>query len=152
MTGLWHGTSWNFAFWGMYHGIFIVLERLGFDKFLNKHKIFSWVYAFLVVNFGWVFFRIDNIKASFEYIKCMLLPWMHTKSTYALQELINPHTVVIFLFAIAGMGVMQRFIPENIGNKWKYSITEIVFCVIIMIISLSSLASNTYNPFIYFRF
>lgn len=152
LTGLWHGAGWSFVFWGLYNGIFIVIERLGLGVFLDRHKYFSWIYAFLIVNFGWVFFRIDNIKVSFEYIKCMLMPWTHTKSTYALQEFINPHTMVVFFIAIAGMGIIQRLMPKNITNKWKYSVIEIIYCTIIMFISLASIASNTYNPFIYFRF
>lgn len=152
MTGLWHGASWNFVFWGLFHGLFIVLERLGLSKILDKQKAFAWVYTFGLVNFGWVFFRIENIRQALAYIKRMILPWNYLDSSVALFQIVNGHNIFIFVVAVLGMGILQRIIPEKITTKWRGSCLEIVFCTILMILSIAALAGNTYNPFIYFRF
>ena len=153
LTGLWHGASWTFVIWGIYHGIFIIIERLGFEKILNKHNFFSWVYCILLVDFGWVFFRVDDIKASFKYIIRMILPWKYTQSNYSIFEFVTVKMLVIILLGILGSGIIRWFGKKmKIDDKWKYSYFEILYCSILLLLSLLSLASGTYNPFIYFRF
>jgi alginate O-acetyltransferase complex protein AlgI len=61
LCGLWHGASWNFVVWGVFHGAFLIIERLGFSNVLEKSpRILRHAYAVLVVMIGWVFFRADT--------------------------------------------------------------------------------------------
>lgn len=152
LTGLWHGASWNFVFWGLFHGVFIIIERIGFNNFLKKHKIFSWIYTFFLANIGWVFFKLENIQDAFAHIGRMFQPWSDIQGAHVLREYVNLHTVFIFICAVVGMGLIQKLGKTSLARKWKYSVPEIVFCAFLIILSLASLASNTYNPFIYFRF
>lgn len=153
LTGLWHGAGWNFVFWGMLHGMMIILERIGLGRFLEKHKIISWVYTFLIVNFAWVFFRVDNIRQGFAYIKRMLLPWKYCNGNYSVFEFVSPYTIFIFLLGFIGIGFVQRIMQKRaICNRWIESAAEMVFCMVLFFVSIISLAGNTYNPFIYFRF
>lgn len=152
LTGLWHGASWNFVFWGLFHGVFIIIERIGFDKFLNRHRIFAWIYTFFLANIGWVFFKLENIKDAFAHIGRMFQPWADIQNTHVLREYVNIHAIFILICAVVGMGLIQKLWKTGLARKWKYSVPEIVFCAVLMVLSLASLASNTYNPFIYFRF
>lgn len=153
LTGIWHGADVSFVLWGLYHGFFNVIERLGFEKILKKSKVFSWIYTFMVVNIGWIFFRTESTVRSIQYILRMFMPWKYVNSNFSIWELMNGHTVFALLCAILGMGVFQRLTEgKQLGKKWKYSIGEITFCVCLLLFSIFSLASNTYNPFIYFRF
>lgn len=152
LTGLWHGASWNFVFWGLFHGVFIIIERIGFDKFLNKHKVFAWIYTFFLANIGWVFFKLENIGDAFAHIRRMFQPWVDIQSTHVLREYVDFHAIFILICAVIGMGLIQKLGKTGLARKWKYSVPEIIFCAFLMILSLASLASNTYNPFIYFRF
>lgn len=153
LTGMWHGASYNFIFWGLFHGVFSILERLGLGKILKKNKLISWIYMFSVVNIGWIFFRIENIKVGLAYIKRIFMPWKYMVSEYSLWEFIDLYTIFIVLCAIVGMGFIQRMTEKNsIIKRWKHCTAEILFSVCIFLLSIFSLASNTYNPFIYFRF
>lgn len=153
LTGVWHGASYNFIFWGLYHGFFSILERLGLNKWLKKNKCLAFLYTFLVVNFGWIFFRIENISRASKFIKKMIQPWNYLHSPYSIWEFVNYHTIFILICAIAGMGLIQS-ISKKAGllEKWKFSVPEIIYCTGLLLLSIFALASNTYNPFIYFRF
>lgn len=155
LTGIWHGASYNFLFWGIYHGIFLILERTRFGKILEKHKIFAGIYTSFVVVFGWILFRIESMKQIVQISKRFFLPWAYGASHYCLWEFVDGYTLFMLLCAILGMGTMQRLFERKAGTlvmKWKYSIPELAYCVLLLTLCISSLASNTYNPFIYFRF
>lgn len=153
LTGIWHGADISFVLWGLYHGFFNVIERLGFEKILKKSKIFSWIYTFMVVNVGWIFFRTESTVRSLQYIMRMIVPWKYVDSNFSIWELMNGHTVFILLCSVLGMGMFQRLTEgKRLEKLWKYSMAEIIFCIMLLLFSIFSLASNTYNPFIYFRF
>ena len=62
-TGLWHGAGATFIIWGLYHGLFLVVERMGLGKLLEKNcfRGLNHIYTALVVVVGWVFFRADTL-------------------------------------------------------------------------------------------
>jgi hypothetical protein len=69
LTGLWHGASWNFVVWGFVHGLFIVVERLGFGKVLNGlPRAVGMMYTLLVVVLAWVFFRCTDATHALHYL------------------------------------------------------------------------------------
>lgn len=148
LTGLWHGANLTFVFWGLYHGFFRIVERLGFDKWLKKHNVLATIYCFLVVNFGWVIFRSTSIINSLRYLSRMILPFKYNNSTIEMYTFLNLKVVFIGVVAILGAGC----VPKKIAKKWKNSIPEAIYCVVLLILCLASIASNTYNPFIYFQF
>ena len=75
LTGLWHGSSWNFIFWGIFHGVFLIIERLGLKKVLEKTpKILQHLYTMIIVIIGWVFFRADNFIFALKYLKILFIP------------------------------------------------------------------------------
>ena len=155
LTGLWHGASWSFVLWGMIHGAFSMLERSPFGKWLEKHKAFGLIYTFLVVNFAWVFFRIESIGTAWEVIERMIMPWAFATTTANLSKIFTKKVILFFIIAIVACGPVQRFTMEHakkIVRKWKYSWLEIILGAIVLLYSISRLVSNTYNPFIYFRF
>jgi len=153
LTGLWHGANYNFIFWGLYHGLFIVVERIGLERYLVKNKVIAWVYVFSVVNLGWVFFRIESIRDALHLVIKMLLPWKHTAGIYSIWEFVDHRILVALICAVFGMGIIQRndFFKKKV-SQYKYSICETIFCMLLLALSIISLASNAYNPFIYFRF
>ena len=153
LTGIWHGASWTFVLWGLYHGLFCIVERVGFGNLLEKSKVLSWIYCMFVVDVGWIFFRVDKLSDSLAYIVRMLAPWKYTVSDYSLFEFVTPQMLVVIVFGILGSGIV-KWIGERtkLETKWKYSIAEIIYGAAIFVLSLLSLAGNTYNPFIYFRF
>lgn len=153
-TGLWHGANWTFVLWGLYHGFFIVIERMWLGKRLDRHKWISLVYTLLIVNFGWVLFRADTIGAAIEYVKHMILPWQYRETEFLLRELLDDHTIFCLVIGGIGAGLLQKFAGKygRMEKRWHGSVAEVVFCAAVLALSIISLASTTYNPFIYFRF
>ncbi|MCR4789360.1 MAG: MBOAT family protein [Lachnospiraceae bacterium] len=152
LTGLWHGADLSFIIWGLYHGFFSIIERLGFKKFLEKSKVISVIYTFLIVNFGWVLFRADDTLTGIRYLTRMLLPWRHADLSIDIWDYSSVRTYIIFAAAVIGMGFFDRFVPQKIKDRWSGSVTEAIYCVIILLLSLAAIAADTYNPFIYFQF
>ncbi len=155
LTGIWHGASWNFVVWGLFHGAFQIVERLGFDKFLKKHNILGHIYCLLVVVFGWVFFRLESLTEGVRYVLRMIMPWRYGfADVFGLLSQLNLRIVCILIIAIVGCGVIQSIavrVPK-VTAKWKYSYFELGFLMLVFSYCMMLLAAGTYNPFIYFRF
>lgn len=152
LTGLWHGADFAFVIWGLYHGIFCIIERMGFGKLLEKSKLLSRCYAFMVVSFGWILFRTESTKTTARLIARMLLPWRHRGPDIPVWEYIDPKTVFIGICAVLGAGLIQRLLPEDIKARWKGSVIEALYCAVLLVISIAYITGSTYNPFIYFQF
>lgn len=151
-TGIWHGASFNFLFWGIYHGFFLMLEE--YIPFIGKKggklkSFFQHVYALLVVCVGFVFFRADTMKQGCFWIREMFTDfgWKASAMSLTLQQLTPVYLVTLAAALVAAVPV------NSILKKYKWyegftyvlSLAGFALCVL-------SLAGGTYNPFIYFRF
>ncbi|WP_371017646.1 MBOAT family O-acyltransferase [Pseudalkalibacillus sp. JSM 102089] len=160
ITGFWHGASWTFMAWGFYYGAIIVIESLGFGKWLSRlWSPLQHIYVLLLVMIGWVFFRADNFTYSFEYLQTMFgfNQAAFVDSMFLLQWNDN---WVLFL---AGVIFSTPFIA-NIGNIYNRIATkakglqvvtlfsEPAIYMTLMIFAMVRLVNSSYNPFIYFRF
>ena len=158
LTGLWHGANWTFVVWGLYHGLFQMIERLGFEKVLKKAGILANLYSLIVVLFGWVLFRADSISYALEYAHHMVAPWKYGFENALFVRplfLLSVRDILIFAVAVLGAGPVQAITKKllpRIHEKWKMSLAEIPFLTAMLVYCIMLLASGTYNPFIYFRF
>lgn len=157
-TGIWHGAAWTFVIWGILHGLFIFIERLGFKKFLDNHKIIGHIYTLFAVLIGWVFFRAETIGEAMTYLATMF-GFTNNVLIFNPVRISNIKTPIIILLAILLSGILQVVIKKLCEKKKiedsflkvkKYS--EPLLFVAILGLSIMILISNTYNPFIYFRF
>lgn len=155
LTGLWHGASWSFVVWGLFHGTFLVLERIFPIEKVLHFRLFQSIYTLLVVMIGWVFFRADDLTAALAYLNRMFIPYeMDSYGKYLSNEFVY---VAIIAFVACGFGALAY--KKLFETVKKVQIGELVlkavnpaFCIVIAYFSVLLLASNTYNPFIYFRF
>ena len=155
LTGMWHGASWNFIFWGMYHGCFQIIERLGFKKILKKFPLLSHIYLLLVVVIGWVFFRVESLQQAMNIAARMVMPWQYTLfDATELMLYFSARKVIVVLCGIVGAGLIQQIAIKwpSVKSRWQHSCAETVFCAFVLFYSILQLVSGTYNPFIYFRF
>ena len=153
-TGLWHGASYTFVLWGLYHGLFMITERLFLGKILEKNpiKLINYIYTMLVVMIGWVLFRADNLTIAGNIIKNMFC--FKNDSLYSVFQFVDAKIICIIIVAVI-IGIIIPIINKSnyfVANVEKTTTIEIVLCTVIMIYSIIMLISNTYNPFIYFRF
>ena len=115
-TGLWHGASWNFIIWGLWHGLFALLERMKYGGYLAKTRVFNKVYVFFVVIIGWVFFRADNLNLAVEYLKGMFL-W-HLGEQIPLRMVVSNQFFVVLLFSILLSGILQSILQRIKRNEF----------------------------------
>lgn len=105
------------------------------------------------MNFGWVLFRAAEIRLGLKMISRMILPFRHAAiAATSIWQYMNPKTLFMIFIAVIGMGVLKTLVPERFREKWNGSVPEAVYIVFILLISMASIASSTYNPFIYFQF
>lgn len=147
-TGLWHGASWNFIFWGAFHGFFILIERIKLKELLdkNKFKLLNHIYTLAIVMFSWIFFRADNFTKALEYIKVMFSNKLTTN--LELSSIINIKLFIVLAVAFIFSGIIQILFKKT----EKRSLAEPIIISGLMVLCIMTLVSNTYNPFIYFRF
>lgn len=146
LTGFWHGASWNYIIWGLYFFVFLVIEKYVFgNKFEKVPKIFRHLYALIVILVGWVIFKEENSFLLLKYLKAMFSVGLKPTIggvTYYLKE----YYIEIFLGIIFSANILKAF------EKGKKTIPAISIYFILFILSIVSLFSSSYNPFIYFRF
>lgn len=146
LTGFWHGASWNYIIWGLYFFVFLVIEKYVFgNKFEKVPKIFRHLYALIVILVGWVIFKEENSFLLLKYLKAMFSVGLKPTIggvTYYLKE----YYIEIFLGIIFSANILKAF------EKGKKTIPAISIYFILLILSIVSLFSSSYNPFIYFRF
>ncbi len=109
-TGIWHGAGLSFIVWGLYHGFFMVAERLGLGKLLDRKNAIcscaSHVYTLVVVMIGWVFFRADTLTDSVYYLHAMFVPV--GSGAFSFFEIIDTKTIVIAIVGILLAGPLQQ--------------------------------------------
>jgi alginate O-acetyltransferase complex protein AlgI len=153
LTGFWHGASFNFLLWGLYFGILIVIERLGFGKVLAKLPApLSMLYTFLIAVFGWILFDTNTLNRAGQYfLACFGANGVAIDNT-ALYLLGS----YFFWFVISALGATDRYdkITDRLREKRTmiYTVLKPVAMAAVFFICTAFLVNATYNPFLYFRF
>ncbi len=156
LTGLWHGANWTFLVWGLWHGSFMMLERLGTKKSESRVlKAIGHIYTLLVVTAGFVIFRADTLGQAFGIIKAMFGFGAKGGAAYAFAlGFFRPYSIMILLLAIIGAGNVPKKMFARMKEKSEAGSELLAMCasLLVLILCMSALAVNSYNPFIYFRF
>lgn len=152
LTGAWHGASWNFILWGLYFGVILILEKLFLLKLLEKlPKIIGHIYSIIIILVGWVIFAFEDLARVGEYIKAMFINsnlW-NSEALYYLQN----YGLLILIGAICSIPLWKK-LKEKIDSKNSKTLEVITTLgyVAIFVLSTASLVTNSFNPFLYFRF
>ncbi len=151
LTGFWHGAAWQFVVWGIYHGFFSVLERIGLNKILKKTpKLFRHIYTMVIVVVGWVFFRADNLGKAFRFLRNMFLINLSGFKNYLIVEQFTSIFWICFFISII-FSVTQIDLSTRI-KIWKNNTFVRIRYLLLWVISILYLIGLSYNPFIYFKF
>ncbi|MDE7272582.1 MAG: MBOAT family protein [Lachnospiraceae bacterium] len=157
LTGLWHGASWNFILWGVYYGILLMLEKYIWGKALAKFpRWLQHTYAFLIVVFGFVIFAVTDMGELGNYI-ILLFSFASNKlaDTRFLWYLSN-YGIVIAIACILACPVYpwlcRRAAALSRGKSGVLSALVGFSVLLLFVLSTAYMVSDTYNPFLYFRF
>ena len=152
LTGLWHGASWNFVVWGMYYGVLLTLEKLFFGKVLQKlPKVVRRLFTFLIASIGWGIFYFTDFSALGVYFGSLI--GIHNPG------LLSPTSAAwclgflptLLLAAVASTPPFSILAKKLERFRW-FAPVRLVACAVLFVLCIASLASQSYNPFIYFRF
>lgn len=162
LTGFWHGASWKFLIWGLFHGVFLASEHAGFSKLLKRTwKPIQHIYLLMVVIIGWVFFRSDTLQRAFDYIGSMMDISNYQTTLYQFAQALSYEAIYAFLIAIVLSIPTYPWLKkyfEGLSEKNTIKITFLIniprlaILASLLFFSILKIASSTYNPFIYFRF
>lgn len=162
LCGLWHGAAWTFVAWGLFHGVFLSLERTRFGRLLERlPAFFRHLYTLLVVVIGWVVFRADDLPAAAGFLKTMfgLGAGIVTDQTWDLvfTRQVGYAMLAGIIFSAPFMPWLQKELARlnpRLGPTLRLAriVGEPLVMGALFIISAAWLAAGTYNPFIYFRF
>lgn len=154
-TGIWHGASWNFVFWGLWHGFFIIFEKItGWNK--NKGgrgiRFAQHLYCILVFVIGWVMFRADNMAYAVQYIEKMFGGGETVEKMLAYDYYYDNLELIVFVVSIlCAMPIFDKMLLIKPAQKVVCALVN-VWLIVLFVLSWGAIASSTYNPFIYFRF
>ena len=156
LTGFWHGAAWQFIVWGAYYGAFLIIERIFWPKqeAQGLKKVLAHAYTLLVVLLGWVLFRAPGLRYGLKYILIMLIPGLQGQACTATYFL-DPRNILLFIAGFALCGPVQAVFPKvktALFDENNINGAEIFVLISLFLYSIVLLVSNTYNPFIYFRF
>lgn len=151
LTGLWHGASYNFILWGLYFGVILLLEKFVLNKALEKcPSAVKHIYSLILIVFGWALFYFEDMGEL-----CSFIISMFNVSNGILNHSAMV-TIMQFLPLLIVAAVASTPLAMNIYNKIKYYnwcwIPETAITALGLFICTASLVSNSYNPFLYFRF
>lgn len=153
-TGLWHGASMTFIIWGIYHGIFILSERLWLKKVLDRNpvKFLNHLYAMVVVVFGWLLFRAPSMTYAIDLAKAMIRP---SKGLWNAGLFANNKILFLAVLGILLCGPVQALFPRfrnHIFDEENASYGDIAVMIVLLFLSTMVVVSSTYTAFIYFQF
>lgn len=157
-TGLWHGASWNFVLWGMFHALFLLLEKNIYGKALEKLPSFiRHFYAVVIVVFGFGIFAITDFGQMFDYFRSLFglnhNLWIDSRFVYYLTnfKLILP-AAFILAFPVYPYLRDRLYKVKNKALRLGIQLGSAVVFMLCFAVSVSSLVADSYNPFLYFRF
>lgn len=150
LCGLWHGANMTFVIWGLYNGLFLILERLFLGDLLARvPKLITHLYAILVVLIGWVFFRADSLSQAFEYLSVMFGLSNLDKESLCQAQLLNYIALVVGCIIV--FLKLKTFNSSNTQEAVTHNYAYFVNFVLIFV-SVLVLYFGAQNPFIYFNF
>lgn len=153
LSGLWHGSSWNFLLWGLIHGSFLLIEKFFLKKILFYKKYLSRISTLLIILLAWVSFRAENIFSLKTYYKSLFF----INSDFKNQSILNLGFKEIFIFFLSFFVIFflknsKEYFKEKTGIFILDINIKSAFYIAVLIIFIIFFGSHSADPFIYFQF
>ena len=149
LTGFWHGASWNFVLWGLYYAVLLIIEKLFLLKLLGKlPKFIGHIYAMVAVVLGWALFYFEDITRLGGFLGQLFTP---AAVTVQGGNLILGYLPMLLISVVAATPLLHALGVKLEGKAWSKWV-KLALLAVVFLLCIAALASDSYNPFIYFRF
>ena len=157
LTGLWHGASWNFILWGVYYGILLILEKYIWGKALARApRLLQHIYTFSIVVFGFVIFALTDPEELGCYIRLLFSFGTNAPVDTRFLWYLGNYGPVLLLACVLACPVYPWFCRKaaalSRGKSRLLSAFTAAAVLLLFVLSTAYMVSDTYNPFLYFRF
>jgi alginate O-acetyltransferase complex protein AlgI len=176
LCGLWHGASWNFVIWGLWHGSFLVIERVITEVRNPRHTpihnhirnpqsairngvgplawpIWPHVYTLAIVMIGWVFFRAETLPGAIAFLASMAGLTAAAPTPYSVAWYLTPELWIALVAGAIGSAPWVPAVAARLDQgRPALALLNTAALIVLLVLSVMSMAARTYNPFIYFRF
>jgi alginate O-acetyltransferase complex protein AlgI len=156
ICGLWHGASWNFAFWGAYHGFLLVIERIGFGAALARAPAaFRHLYVMVAVMIGWTAFRAETFEQTRVFLSRMFVPGAGgVAASFPVERFLDPYILLTMMIGVVLSTPAHRYLFAGVRSLgWRFGpVTAAGGSAALLFVSVVAAAAADYSPFIYFRF
>lgn len=144
LCGLWHGASWVFLLWGLYHGMFLVIERSGLERRMSKLPgLVRRLYTLIVVMVGWILFRSTTLEQAKDVVTRLIVP--SKGAVVDMSQVIDFKTLACLAIACLSLKVGTIRSP-------KMSLSVAVGYASLFFLAIAQVSARTFSPFIYFKF
>lgn len=151
LTGIWHGASWNYLLWGIYYGVILVIEKVFLTRYIEKWpNILKHLYTIISLIIGWAIFSIEDVSVLQNYLKLMLTPTLPLIDSNFIFYISN-YALILILGTVFSFPIVKK-IPKLAERNILTKILFAIIYIVLFIASVAYLVSDTYNPFMYFRF
>ena len=160
LTGLWHGASWNFVLWGLWFFLFLMVERAGLKKLLDKIPVLSNLYLLLVVSLGWAIFRFTDLRLGLALIRSLLGGNGNPLTSFSAEIQLQSHQFLLLAAIVASLPLgrwlrqrLEQGCARSAALTWCWNVVLYsLIPVALLLLSTACLVGDSYNPFLYFRF
>lgn len=156
LTGIWHGAAYNFIIWGLFIGVFLVIEKLWLSKYISKlPKVLRNIYVLFIIMISFIMFNAGSINEAFFNIKGLFglnkEVFINNYTIYYLKSYL-----IVLIIAIFGSTPLLKNIVEKLRKNKTINnlinVLEPIFLIILLLLVTAYLIDSSYNPFLYFRF
>lgn len=157
ITGIWHGSTFNFVLWGVLHGLLSMLERLVRNKewYIKTPKFLKWTFTMSFVALTWIIFMLPSFTEALTFYKSMIgIPAGDIYLTY--EYFFDVKTITIIVIAFVG-AIIGKFSVVSKLKNWAENTKQgvaikFVTYFIIFILAVLFMVNSLYSPFLYFQF
>ena len=153
LTGIWHGASWNFALWGLYFGVFMIIEKL-LENYLKKiPRFLRHTYTLVLIIFSRaIFYFVD-----FGQLKIFIGKLFYSKNAIGIsfKSDLFEHLfwfILVVLFCIPWDEMYSSESEKRIKINRYYQLAKPAINLALLFLATMLLVNSTYNPFLYTRF
>ncbi len=151
LTGIWHGANYNFILWGLYFFVILMLEKSFLLKWLKKApSALAHIYSLILIILGWVIFYFEDMKQLWAYVGRLFVPSSGLISPASMVTL-TAYLPLLLIACFACTPIAKNLYGKIEKKSWSW-IPDTILCLLGLVVSVASLVSSGYNPFLYFKF